>query len=596
RRFSAPALAYRPPERHGGRWFRERVPDGARNPVLEVADTADGPGRVVVDLTRLDVAGTPHWRPSPDGRLLAFGVPGTGLFRVVDVDTGAVPMAGLPDDGAHRITWLPDATGLFCVVNGSARTRTHLVRLTAGPVVEPQRLPDDPVTRRVSVSSDGRWALAHDSTRPHHLRDLRGGDGWTPFLPGATGRFRGVVVGDEFIAVTDQDAPNGRVVAVPLDGSPWRELVPAGDDVLFAATDLGGELLLSGYADGAGLLRRITPDGDVLGDVELPDKGMVWAGPGHDEDVVVPTRGGCTFSFSSLTRSPATYHHVVGGNRPRRVTTPLASVDGAVTWSGTAGGVPYKLVAKGGHSGPRPLVIGAYGALNIAWLPAYLFALPAAWVDLGGVYVHAHLRGGGEYGAGWWRAARRHTKQTTFDDLYRVAEDLVDRGWTTPEQLGVFGVSLGAVTAAVAATQRPRLFRACVAVMPVLDLLGCGADEATMAHIVATDLGDPRDPADAAVLRGYSPYHQVRDGTPYPAVLLDCGAANPSCPPWHGRKMTARLRRATSSTHPVLLRVRPGGHLPETAAEDVLHREAEHLAFFADELALPLPGRGQASA
>jgi prolyl oligopeptidase len=234
------------------------------------------------------------------------------------------------------------------------------------------------------------------------------------------------------------------------------------------------------------------------------------------------------------------------------------------------------------------LVIGAYGALNIAWLPAYLFALPAAWVELGGVYVHAHLRGGGEYGTGWWQAARRHTKQTTFDDLYRVATDLVDRGWTTPQQLGVFGVSLGALTAAVAATQRPGAFRACVAVMPVLDLLRCGDDPATMAHVVGTDLGDPRDPADAAVLRAYSPYHQVRDGTAYPAVLLDCGASNPTCPPWHGRKMAARLRQATSATHPVLLRVRPGGHLADTTPDDLLHREAEHLAFFSTELGLPL--------
>jgi prolyl oligopeptidase len=305
--------------------------------------------------------------------------------------------------------------------------------------------------------------------------------------------------------------------------------------------------------------------------------------------MVTAAGNGCTFSFSSLTRSPATYHYVAGATAPRQVTAPQVSVDGAVMQTGTANGIPYKLVCKTEHPEPRPLIIGAYGALNIAWLPAYLFTLPAAWVHLGGVYVHAHLRGGGEYGTDWWQAARRHTKQTTFDDLYAVAEDLIDQGWTTPEQLGVFGASLGALTAAVAATQRPQLFRACVAVMPVLDLLGCRKDPVTMADIVATDLGDPQDPSDVAVLQTYSPYHQVRDGTAYPAVLLDCGASNQSCPAWHSRKMAARLQQATSSRHPVLLRGRPAGHIPDTAPEDVLWREAEQLAFFTEQLGLLLP-------
>jgi prolyl oligopeptidase len=589
-RFSVPALTYRPPELYDGRWFRERVPDGACNPVLEVAGAATGPGRVLVDLTDRASMSTLHWRPSPDGRRLAFGVANSPLFRVVDVDSGQVLLAGLPRGGVYRVTWLPDSARLFCVVNESDRSTAYLVRLAAEPEVQCQALPADPVTQWVTVSPDGRWALAHDSARPNYLRDLENSSDWVPFLRNATGDFRGTVVGKDFVAVTDHGAANGRVVAIPLDGSDWHELVPASDSVLFSVANIGTELVLAEYADGASRLRRLAPDGTVLGEIPLPDKGMVWQGTGRDEGNMVTAAGnGCTFSFSSLTRSPATYHYAAGTAAPRQVTPPQVSVDGAVMRTGAANGIPYKVVCKAEHPGPRPLIIGAYGALNIAWLPAYLFALPAAWVHLGGVYVHAHLRGGGEYGTNWWQAARRHTKQTTFDDLYAVATDLIDQGWTTPEQLGVFGASLGALTAAVAATQRPQLFRACVAVMPVLDLLRCHKDPVTMADIVATDLGDPQDPSDAAVLRAYSPYHQVRDGTAYPAMLLDCGASNRSCPAWHGRKMAARLRQATSSRHPVLLRVRPAGHFPETAPEDVLWREAEQLAFFANELGLPLP-------
>lgn len=568
RRFSVPGLTYRPAESYGGRWFRERVPD----PVVEVADTADGPGRVVATHDA-----QLHWRPSPDGRYLAFG--DRHVFRVVDVDSGAVVVDGLPSSGVPRITWLPDGTGLFCVVNGPDRSVTYLVRL--GGEVELQPLPAEPVTRWISVSPDDRWALAHDSARPNYLCDRTSGLGWVPFL--RSGTFRGTIVEGRFVAVTDEGAANGRVVAVPLDGSPWRELVPAGETVLFSVASAGPELVLAEYADGASRLRRITPEGAVLGEIPLPDKGMVWQGPGRDDGVVTTAEQGCTFSFSSPTRSPATYHYRAG--TIRQVTTPRVSVRDARMYPGNAKGVPYKVVCRPG-TGPRPLIIGAYGALNIAWLPAYLFALPAAWVRLGGVYVHAHLRGGGEYGTEWWRAARRHTKQTTFDDLYAVATDLVNQGWTTPEHLGVFGASLGALPAAVALAQRPDLFRAVVTLMPVLDLLNCGKDVTTMEHVVGTDLGDPDDPADAAILRTYSPYHQLRDGTAYPAALFDCAASGQTCPPWHGRKMAARLRQASSSDRPVLLRVRRATHIPDTAAEDVVLREAEHLAFFMTELSL----------
>ncbi|MCP2259032.1 prolyl oligopeptidase [Streptoalloteichus tenebrarius] len=609
RRFHASVLDHHPPEPHGRWWFREHVPRGARLPVLDVSDTPTGRGRRVVDLAELvpDGPATMLWQPSPNGRLLALSVGGPArppLFRVIDTATGDVVVDGLPRPGHCRVTWLPDSRRFFAVVVDPARpdgaTQVLLVRVTgnaARPEIEPQALPPGFAARRITVCQEGRWALAHGPSRPHYQRDLYSSVSWRPFLRTVPGSFRGTVVGDRFVAVTDDRGPRGRLVAIPLsdgglDRRRWRELVPPGDAVMSSVTAVGAELVLAEHADGATRLRRIGVDGGVRGEIPLPEPGMVGAGGGRDTGLVAPAGAGCAFVFSSLTRAPTVYRYDFPTSALHRLTRPHAVVDDARVIEATAPGVdgtpiPYKVVLRGDpERGPLPAVIGGHGALNVAWLPAYLSGLPAAWVHLGGIYVHAHLRGGGEYGADWWRAARRRTKQTTVDDLHAIAADLVRRGWTSPDRLGVVGASLGALASVAAITQRPGLYRACVATLPLLDLLRYRQDRATPADAVIADLGDPDTPEDAAVLHSYSPYHQVRRGTHYPAVLLDCAALDRSCPTWHGRKMAARLQAATVGPHPVLLRVRQTGPARENGQEDRLLREAEQLAFLMTELGL----------
>ncbi|SHG87206.1 prolyl oligopeptidase family serine peptidase [Streptoalloteichus hindustanus] len=609
RRFHASTLDHHPPELYGRWWFREHVPPGGRLPVLDVAETPTGRGRRLLDLADLapDGLATLLWQPSPNGRLLAYNVAGPTMapvFQVIDSSTREPVVNGLPHTGHCRVTWLPDSRRFFVVIVDPTRpdggTRVLLVRITgncARPEIEPQALPPTFAARRITVCQDGRWALAHGPSRPYFQRDLRSSVSWRPFLRAVPGAFRGTVVGEEFVAVTDDRHPRGRVVAIPLQGGGldrrrWRELVPPGESVLFSVTTIGPELVLAEHADGATRLRRIGLDGSARGEIPLPEPGMAWPGIGRENGLVAPAGAGCSFVFSSLTRAPAVYRYDYPTSALHRLTRPHAVVDDARVITATARGadgtpIPYKVVLRGELGrGPLPTIIGGYGALNIAWLPAYLSGLPAAWVHLGGVYVHAHLRGGGEYGADWWRAARRRTKQTTFDDLHAIATDLVQRGWTSTDQLGVVGTSLGALSPAVAATQRPGLYRACVATLPVLDLLRCREDRVTMADVVTADLGDPDNPEDAAAIHAYSPYHQVRPGVHYPAVLLDCGAVDRSCPAWHGRKMAAALQHATATRHPVLLRVRQAGHTLETTPEDRVFREAEQLAFLMTELGL----------
>jgi prolyl oligopeptidase len=601
------------PERYGDRWFRKFVPEGARLTALEVSDSPRGQGEVLVDLNSIapDRMATFNFWPSPDGRRLAYGLldqGGDASFKVLEVDSGRTLVESLPHPGVSSVAWLPDGTGFYYLVQETEQvagataesSRVYLEHVDSRRPPEPQTLPLHQPASHLTLSADGRYVIVHSAgTGPHYLRDLATDGDWQPFLGDASAKFRGTVMDNRFVAVTDEGAPRGRVVSIPLatamDRATWRELLPAGDAVVFSITPVGRRLVVAEHAGGATRLRVLGEDGALEGEIPLPGRGMAWIGPGRGEGLVAPGRDECTFVFSSLTRSPASYRYDLNARKLEPLTEPKAVIDDVVLIERVARSadgtpIPYKVVARADVDlgVVQPTIICGYGGLNIAWLPLYLFTLPAAWIELGGVYVHAHLRGGGEFGVEWWQAARRHTKQKTFDDLYAIAEALIAGGQASPERLGVFGSSVGSLPAAVAVTQRPELFRAAVAMLPVLDLLRCRQDPTTMVDIVGEDWGNPDDPDDAAVLHGYSPYHHVEEGTPYPAVLIDCGSFNRTCPAWHGRKMAARLQAATTSGHPILLRVREVGHNPQMSPAQMMEREVEELAFFVKELGLPV--------
>jgi prolyl oligopeptidase len=236
---------------------------------------------------------------------------------------------------------------------------------------------------------------------------------------------------------------------------------------------------------------------------------------------------------------------------------------------------------------PRPTVLYGYGGFGIALTPAYSASV-LAWVEAGGVWVVAGLRGGGEEGEAWHRAGMREHKQAVFDDFHAAAERLVADGWTTTDRLGISGGSNGGLLVGAALTQRPQAYRAAVCSAPLLDMVryersGLGAtwhDEYGSAA-VAEELG---------WLLSYSPYHHVHEGTAYPAVLFTVFEGDTRVDPMHARKMSAALQEASSAdpaTHPVLLRVeREVGHGARAVSRTV-DLAADQLAFLAAQLGLP---------
>lgn len=596
----------------GGRWFRKRTPDGQKMHVVEVADAFEGPWRRVVDLADFAkgrMLAVDNFVPSPDGRklLLGFAVDGVELaeLRVFEVDSGKVLMESIPQVYAFFAAWLPDSNGFYITGRNAAAPQDgawiyrHI--LGAEPNTQREDYERTADTMWVRASADGKHMLLiadHLNPRPEYIRDETAEGGWRPFLGGEIAQFRGDIIGDRYYAVTSDGAPCGRLVSIPLatpkDRSTWKELLPGSSDVLGTLLVVDGCLVLADLVDTWSRLRVFDTEGQLKGEVRLPGRGslsntqfvifnmldMFWKGDA----------GEVLFPFSSPLQSPALYKVNVHTLEVTALVQPQFSLQGQVqshfATSADGARVPYHVIARADVdlSRPQPTAMYGYGGFQAALIPGWSGTWLGAWLKGGGVLVLMHLRGGGELGPDMWHQGRLQRKQNSFNDVFAIAEDVIARGISAPGKLGVVGGSNGGVMAAAVAVQRPDLFRASISQVPIVDPLARSRDAICMASTL--DYGDPNDAEMSEVLRAWSPYHNVKDGTAYPALLLDAGKEDLRCPPWHVRKMVARLQPANAGPHPVLMRVREGvGH----GAADMEGQRAQGLDwlhFFVDQLGL----------
>jgi len=569
----------------GGRWFRLVVLKGEAEPVLYVSERPDGRDRVLVDpgVHTLD-----WFYPSPDGRLVAYGLAARGseqsVLHLVDVDTGDV----LPDRIMHTsfavVAWLPDSTGFY--VNASLGPDTdqpqkHIFfhRVGAEPPTrpEPAVFRDDEDFVFPQVSADGRWVAVVSSEaepRPDSILDRAGNGVWQPFLLDVPAVFNGFFLGERYVAITTEDAPRGRLVSIPLgspsDRSTWTELVPESDAVLRSVTPVADRLVLEELVDTSSRLRVVFRDGTAEATVPLPQPGTAALSTSTYrlpvDPAVVSDGDGFTFVSSSWTTTPVVCRYDLREQRVDIIEQgppPPFDVEAFLVEARLPDGVgvtAWVVRRPSAEPAPAPTFVYGYGGWNVAFgLPVGLGSF-SPFVEAGGTMVFAHLRGGGEYGIDQWLGGFRETKQQTFDDLYAVVEHLVAEGLAARDRVAVVGASNGGLLAAVALTQRPDLFAAVVSLVPLTDMLRFTRDPYPAEF--ALEYGDPAEPAAAAWLRAYSPYHSIRDGVRYPATLVVSGDTDVRCPAWHGRKLVARLQEATASDAPILYRLRrDSGHL-----------------------------------
>ncbi len=570
------------PEPVAGRYFYQRR-DGRQNqPVLYVREGRDGEDRSLVDPNRLDAQGTTalDWfYPSEDGRLLAYGLSENGseqsLLHLLEVDSGAPLPDRIPRTRAADLAWLPDSSGFYYtrypapaeVPAGEEHYHraVYFHRLGTDPAGDPQvfRPAEKEHWPGVGLSPDGRWlvigvARTFDQT-DLYLQDLAAGTPAVPVASDLPATFDGDVVRGRLYLRTNLDAPTYRLYLVDPERPAregWREIVPPrADAVLDGFRVIGPALALSYLERAASRLRLADLEGNGVREVALPTIGSLFGLSGEwDGDEVF-------YGFTSYTVPPTVYRLALPettGELWRRVEADLDPSRYEVrqvsypSRDGTE--VTMFVVHRTGVSrdGANPVYLSGYGGFNISMTPAFSRSL-LLWLERGGVVAIPNIRGGGEYGEAWHQGGMLGTKQNSFDDFIAAAEWLIRERYTRPDRLAAAGGSNGGLLMGAVLTQRPELFAAVVIQVPLLDMLRY--HRFLIARLWIPEYGSAEDPEQFRWLRAYSPYHHVRDGVAYPAVLLATAESDTRVDPMHARKMAARLQAATSSDRPVLLRL-----------------------------------------
>jgi prolyl oligopeptidase len=574
------------PVRRGSHWFRvDSTP-------LVVADTPTGPARTLVDP---GAASLDWFFPSPHGNRVAYGLSFGGdeqsVLHVIDTESGEVLPDRIPFTSNATVAWFPDESG-FAVNAGTApdfervdkALFVHRLGQAEASLAEPIEV-REPYCVYPQVSPGGRWLVAITSEvepRADWIRALPDGE-WRPFLLEVEGTCNGVFEGDDYVAVCTEQAPRGRLVRIPVrtaaDRQTWSELIPQSDLVLRFVQSAGDLLVVGALRKACSVVIVLWPDGRSQ-ELELPAAGLVSRSAAHgvsqpatanEGTGVAGDRDGFSFVLGAPDRSAGLYRYEreTGGwveLRAAEAQFPFVVTRFEATApDGVA--VGYEVVHRADlEPTGLPSVLYAYGGWNAALVQGSL-AANAHLVEAGAAFVLCHIRGGGEEGTDFHRDGALERKQHSYDDLYAIAEDVAVRGVADPGRIAVLGGSNGGLMVAVAVTQRPDLWCAACSLVPVTDMMRYHLSP--YGETGLREYGNPDDPADAAVLRAYSPYHNIRAGVLYPPTLVIAGANDMRCPAWHARKFVARLQEVADGG-PFVLRVMGGGHLSTRRGADLV--------------------------
>ncbi len=574
--------------RAGRAFFTRRDPD-QDHPVLHLRE-ADGTERVLLDVGDLDPSGATTldaWSPSDEGTLLAYQVSVGGnersLLSVVDVDSGELVDGPIDRCRYSPVGWLPGGEEFYYVRQLDPADLPEDERLFHRRVWR-HRVGADPATDvrvhgdgldhtyyyGLKVSPGGRWLIVNGA--PGSVRrdsvwiaDLHGDQVLRPVLDAeADAQCTAWVARDgRLYLLTSLDAPRFRLCATdPATPTPehWVDVVPEEDDsVLDGAKWLDDALVVLRTRHAVSELHLHDPvTGEHRGEIPLPSTGSV-----HGMSIVDDERGDDVwFGYSDFVTPLSVFRYSLS----RGVTELHAAAPGAVElpavttqqleYTSTDGTTVRMFVVSGERRPdfPRPTLLSGYGGFAVGRGPGYS-ATTLAWVEAGGVWVHASLRGGDEEGERWHRAGMREHKQNVFDDFHSAAERLVRDGWTTPQQLSIMGGSNGGLLVGAALTQRPELYAAVVCSAPLLDM--ARYENFLLGRLWAEEYGTAAVAEEFKWLLSYSPYHQVRPDVEYPSVLFTVFESDSRVDPNHARKMCAALQHASTSDpakHPVLIR------------------------------------------
>ena len=598
------------PSERGGRYFFTRN-DGLQNQsVLMVQEGMDGAARALIDPNTWSDDGTTALAgsvASPDGSLVAYLIQEGGsdwrTIRVIDVESGDVLEDEIRWVKFSPLSWAKDGSGFFYSrypepAPGEEFTSLNLNQAiyfhALGSDQSEDRLiiadPQTPETSwRGSVSDDGRYLIINSS---------QGTDGngvWVLDLEAEEAEpveiFEGFAnnhsyvgnVEETFFFRTDLAAPNQRVVAVELsDPGARRDIITEGDHPIISASHVGGHLIVQAMRDVASAVTIHGLDGALVREVELPGLGVAAGFSGK------PDSAETFYSFSSFNQPGALYRYDVETGESSVFRAPELTFDpddyvvSQVFFESTGDvRVPMFIVHHRDVTpdGARPTLLFGYGGFNIPMRPGF-DVRRLQWMEMGGVFALANIRGGSEYGRDWHDGGRLANKQNVFDDFINAAEHLIEMGWTSPDNLAIEGRSNGGLLVGAVSNQRPDLFAAGLPGVGVMDMLRF--NQFTAGRFWVSDYGSPQDPAMFDVLYGYSPLHTIPEGEGYPATLITTADTDDRVVPGHSFKFAAALQAADTGDAPTLIRIETSaGHGAGTPVSKLIEETADKWAFIA---------------
>lgn len=608
------------PRMRGERTFLVKNSGLQDQPVLYVADSPTGKLRPLLDFNRVSSGGTftlAGLSVSPRGTYVAYGLSAGGSdwveWRVRDVENGR----DLPDriqwtkyyrpawtgneDGFYYSSFPPPEAGEKLTARDlDCKVRLHRLGtdVAADPVV--YQRPDHPTWQfALDVTDDGRYLVIRiadgqvewrGGTEEIHVVDLEARKAKpVPLATGFDAEYRYITSeGSTFFLKTTYQAPNGRIIAVDVRNpkrSSWRTIVPSDEAPINATARAGDRLIVATLVDVSSRLHAYDLDGQEKTAIPLPGIGTaVPIRTPRDQRTVL-------YGYSSFATPWTTYRHDLTTGRRSPIRQPKAGAPShdvqvrQVFYASKDGTrIPMFLVHQRGlvPDGKNPTYLTGYGGAIVAMTPRY-DPFHAWWVRIGGVLAIPGLRGGSEYGEAWARAAQKTRKQVTFDDFLAAAEWLIAEKITSPGKLAIAGASNGGLLVGAALTQRPDLFGAVLVEVGVLDMLrfhlaGQGAGWQQF-------YGSPEVAEEFHALLAYSPVHNVRPGTQYPAVLVVTGENDTRVVPWHSYKFVAALQAAQAGTAPILLHLESSaGHGGGTMLSAEIQSRAEQYAFLLETL------------
>jgi prolyl oligopeptidase len=576
-----------PPQIAGRYYFYTRREGTQNQPILYVRDSLDGPDRVLVDANQLATDGTialDWFQPSYSGRYVAYGTSVSGsemsTLHIIETKTGTILPDTIDRTRAASIAWEHDNRGFYYtrypkkgdVPAGQEVYNRHVFYHLLGtdpdgddPIFGEGRDPED--WPNVSLSNDGRWlliAVEQGWTKSElFLQDLKSDRPPSRVTTGKNFLYRGEVYEGKLYITTNEEAPRYRVFvteAGDFDRDHWKEVIPQTDAVLQGVAVFGGKLFAKYEQNATSQLKLFDLDGKKLMDLALPALGSVFGSGGRwDRDEIF-------YGFDSFTFAPSIYRYDLKENSTSLWTKVDApSIDPSAyevqqEWFQSKDGtrIPMFIVHRKGlqRNGDNPTLLTGYGGFNISLTPEFNRAA-YLWLEHGGIYAVANLRGGAEFGEDWHRAGMLDKKQNTFDDMIAAAGYLIAEKYTRPNRLGISGGSNGGLLMGAMITQRPDLFRGVVCRVPLLDMLHY--QDFQIAKLWIPEYGSAENPDQFKWLYAYSPYHHVKAGTEYPAILFMTADFDTRVDPMHAKKMAALMqaeaKNGTSRTRPILLRI-----------------------------------------